>query len=534
MELTLKSITEEKEQWSAAGVELPSYDIPALRENTKNNVQWVHFGTGNIFRDFIAGLANKLIGEGKLKTGIVAVEGFDNEVIDLGYAPYDMLTLSVGLRCDGGVNLRVQAGIAEAVKASENPARIWEIAKMPSLQMVSYTITEKGYVVKDANGNPTGPVTKDLEGGPEQPFTTMGMSAAMLYQRYLAGKAPVAFVSMDNCSGNGDKLKDAVLFIAQKWIEAGKAEAAFIDYLKDEAKVSFPCTMIDKITPRPDPSVAKTLDEKGIKGMQPFKTSKNTFIAPFVNAEIPQYLVVEDKFPNGRPSLQDAGVYMCDRATVEAAERMKVQSCLNPLHTGLAVCGCLLGFNKISEEMNDADLKKLPYGLGKEGLEVVCDPKIIKPADFLNEVLKDRLPNPFLPDTPQRIACDTSQKVPIRFGQTMRSYVELKREGELEQVPFVLAAWLRYLSGVDDNLEQMELSPDPELESLSKRLEGYKPGTEITDMSVIDELLTESRYFGLDVTKYDALSAKVKAYYKKMMSGKGAVRAALKEAVAGV
>ena len=184
--------------------------------------------------------------------------------------------------------------------------------------------------------------------------------------------------------------------------------------------------------------------------------------------------------------------------------------------------------------MSDPDLKKLPYGLGKEGLEVVCDPGIIKPADFLKEVLEDRLPNPFLPDTPQRIACDTSQKVPIRFGQTLRSYVELKREGELEQVPFVLAAWLRYLSGYDDNLEQMELSPDPELESLSKRLEVYKPGTEISDLSVIEDLLKETRYFGLDVTKYAALTDKVKAYYKKMMSGKGAVREALREAVKSV
>ncbi|MCR5128835.1 MAG: mannitol dehydrogenase family protein [Lachnospiraceae bacterium] len=534
MELTLNSITEEKAEWEAAGVQLPSYDIPALRKNTKDNVQWVHFGTGNIFRDFIAGHANKLLNEGKLQTGIVAVEGFDNEVIDLGYAPYDMLTLSVGLRCDGGVDLRVQAGIAEAIKATEDSSRLWEIARMPSLQMVSYTITEKGYVVKDAAGNPTAFVQKDIENGPEAPVSTMGMSAAMLYQRYLGGKAPVAFVSMDNCSGNGDKLKDAVLFIAQKWIEAGKAEAAFVDYLKDDSKVCFPCTMIDKITPRPDPSVAKTLEEKGIQGMQPFKTSKNTFIAPFVNAEIPQYLVVEDKFPNGRPALQDAGVYMTDRVTVEAAERMKVQSCLNPLHTGLAVCGCLLGFNKISEEMKDADLKKLPYGLGKEGLEVVCDPGIIKPADFLKEVLEDRLPNPFLPDTPQRIACDTSQKVPIRFGQTLRSYVELGREGELELVPFVLAAWMRYLSGFDDDLNKMELSPDPELESLCKRLEGYQPGSEIADLSAIDALLAEDRYFGLDVTKYDALCTKVKTYYKQMMSGKGAVRAALKEAVKAV
>lgn len=225
---------------------------------------------------------------------------------------------------------------------------------------------------------------------------------------------------------------------------------------------------------------------------------------------------------------------MADRSTVERAERMKVQSCLNPLHTGLAVCGCLLGFTKISEEMKDPDLKKLPYGLGKEGLEVVCDPIIIHPAGFLKEVLEERLPNPYLPDTPQRIACDTSQKVPIRFGQTLRSYAELKREGELTLVPFVLAAWLRYLAGKDDELEKMELSPDPDLSKLCERLAGNVPGSGDIDLAPVRALLKESVYFGMDVTEHEALAKKVEAYYLHMMKGKGAVREALKDAVKNV
>ena len=47
------------------------------------------------------------------------------------------------------------------------------------------------------------------------------------------------------------------------------------------------------------------------------------------------------------------------RETVEKVERMKVCTCLNPLHTALAVYGCLLGYTKISDEMKDADLVKL-------------------------------------------------------------------------------------------------------------------------------------------------------------------------------
>ena len=90
--------------------------------------------------------------------------------------------------------------------------------------------------------------------------------------------------------------------------------------------------------------------------MAPVETSKHTFIAPFVNAEGPQYLVVEDRFPNGRPALEKAGVYMTDRDTVNQTERMKVTTCLNPLHTALAVYGCLLGYRKIADEMKDPEL----------------------------------------------------------------------------------------------------------------------------------------------------------------------------------
>ena len=109
-----------------------------------------------------------------------------------------------------------------------------------------------------------------------------------------------------------------------------------------------------------------------------------------------------------------------------------------------------------------------------------------------------------------------------------------KIEAECEKRGIEAKVYAKPMNEIDDDLNKMELSPDPELESLCKRLEGYQPGSEITDLSVIEDLLKESRYFGLDVTKYASLADKVKAYYKKMMSGKGAVREALREAVANV
>ena len=149
-------------------------------------------------------------------------------------------------------------------------------------------------------------------------------------------------------------------------------------------RVAFPWSMIDKITPRPAKEVENALLADGIEDMEPIVTSRNTFIAPFVNAEIPQYLVVEDNFPNGRPALEKAGVYMTDRDTVNKTERMKVTTCLNPLHTALAVYGCLLGYTSIAAEMQDTELKGLIERIGyDEGMPVVTDPGIIKPRTSL-------------------------------------------------------------------------------------------------------------------------------------------------------
>ena len=55
---------------------------------------------------------------------------------------------------------------------------------------------------------------------------------------------------------------------------------------------------------------------------------------------------------------------------------------------------------------------------------MVTDPGIIKPMDFIHEVIDRRFPNPFMPDTPQRIASDTSQKISVRFGETIKAYAE--------------------------------------------------------------------------------------------------------------
>src|SRR5699024_6017700 len=139
-----------------------------------------------------------------------------------------------------------------------------------------------------------------------------------------------------------------------------------------------PWSMIDKITPRPDADVQKMLEEDGFEDPDLIITSRNTYTSPFVNAEEAEYLVIEDAFPNGRPPLEEAGVYFTDHETVDKAEMMKVTTSLNPLHTALAIYGNLLGYSFIHEEMKDPELNALVKKIGyDEGLPVVVYQGII-------------------------------------------------------------------------------------------------------------------------------------------------------------
>lgn len=530
MKLTIEGLEKDKQLWQEKGFLLPRYDINTVRENTKKAPRWIHFGGGNIFRGYIACLADELIQQGELDSGIVATDSFDTEVIDKIYVPFDDLVLLVGLRAQGDKYLRILGSIGESAAAvGEGIDKLKEYARCDSLQMISFTITEKGYAVKNMNGEVFPFVQQDIEAGPEGRLSSaMSLIAAMLLERFRAGAKPLALVSMDNCSRNGDKLREGVMFIAREWAARGAVGDDFIAYLEDGSKVSFPWSMIDKITPRPDSSVCEELCGMGIEDMQPIVTSRGTFIAPFVNAEMPQYLVIEDSFPNGRPPLEKAGVYMTDRETVDRAEKMKVMTCLNPLHTALAVFGCLLGHTKIAEEMQDGDLKELVYRLGyDEGLPVVIDPKLIRPEDFLKEVLEERLPNSYLPDSPQRIATDTSQKLAIRFGETIKAYEAKGEADKLTLIPLAIGAWLRYLTGIDDEGKPMELSADPMLEELKKVVKSEWFGGS-ADKGAVESLLANSAVFGTDLVKA-GLSDRIIAYLDKMLTGAGAVRRTLRE-----
>lgn len=529
-----------KKEYTDKGYSLPAFDRESMLKETSTNPEWIHFGAGNIFRAFQANVVQNLLNSGVLKSGLIVAEGFDYEIIEKMYLPHDSLSILVTLKSNGNIEKTVVGSIAESLildrSNTADMTRLQEIFEAPSLKMASFTITEKGYSLVNAKGDILEPIQADFLKGPSRTESYMGKVASLLYTRYQKNALPIAMVSMDNCSHNGEKLYAAIHAFAKNWVNNGVCEEGFLSYVEDASKVSFPWTMIDKITPRPDAKVEALLREDALEGLDPVITGKNTYVAPFVNAEECEYLVIEDLFPNGKLPLEKGGIIYTDRETVNKVEKMKVCTCLNPLHTALAIYGCLLGYTLIADEMKDPTLKKMVEIIGHvEGMPVVVNPGIIDPEKFLDEVLNIRVPNPFMPDAPQRIATDTSQKLPIRFGETIKAYLAdpNKNIHDLRLIPLVYAGWLRYLMAVDDNGEAFERSSDPLLASVSPYVEEFKLGANLSyehAENSLKPLLKKSEIWGVDLYEAD-LAQTVIEYFLELTKGPGSVRNTLNKYV---
>ncbi|KRM12142.1 mannitol dehydrogenase family protein [Paucilactobacillus suebicus] len=532
---------ENKQAFADSKITVPTYDAKKVAEKTLAEPHWIHFGGGNLFRAFHAAIASKLLDDGVADTGVIVSDTYDDQVVNDIYGKYDNKIVRVVTKADGSQDRDLFASVAKAVfagPATEDASGFEELKSyftQSSLQVVSFSITEKGYHLKNGAGEFFPPVARDIENGPAKPENNMSLLVSLLLARYQNGAVPLTMMSTDNFSQNGDRLKSSVMTIAKAWQDKGFVDQGFIDYLSDSKKIAFPLSMIDRITPNPSETIEKSLLDDGFEDATILHSKKHTNIAAFTNTEEAHYLVVEDTFPNGRPAFEKAGVIMTDRDTVNSADEMKVTTCLNPLHTALAVYGSILGYQSISSEMGNEDLVALIKQIGYvEGLPVVKDPKVINPKSFIDELVQKRLPNPYTPDKPQRIATDTSQKLGVRYGVTIQHYVDDANRDpkDLNFIPLVIATWLRYLMGINDKGETFEPSPDPMYDELHAKVADLKLGSSDVDVHEdVKGILSNKGIFNLDLYEV-GLGDKIEAYFKQELAGAGAIEQVLHDTLA--
>ena len=434
------------------------------------------------------------------------------------------------LYSNGTINKEIVASVTESLKLSEDGARLTEVFAAPSLQMVTFTITEKGYAIQNDAHDFLPDYKADMESGPDACHSFFGKLASLCLSRVRAGLAPLALVSLDNCSDNGVRLERAMRYMTQAWMQHGFiTEDEYFALIK---KNTYPLSMIDKITPHPDERIAKALTDDGVEGAQPFVTEKGSVGAIYVNSENPHYLLIENAFPNGHPPLEQCGVIITRRDIVEKSAQMKVATCMNPMDTALGIFGCMLGYTQVSAEMKDKELVNLITRLSEnEAMPMVADPGVIDPEAFLHEVLGERYPNPFLQDSPQRTATDTSRKIAPRFGTTLYAYynsmLPAHRATKLIYIPLVLAGWLRYLVGVDDRGDAFELSPDPNIEHVRSLMGNPKLGDECPEAQLYP-LLANRYYFGVNLFEI-GVGETVVRMFNELNRGPRAIRETLEK-----
>lgn len=425
-------------------VQLPAYNPRGI------GVGIVHLGIGAFHRGHQAIYNDDALALSGGDWGIVGVSLRSAGVRDR-LEPQDSLYTYVERGADGE-NLRVIGSIIGTLVAPEDPEAVLSLMANASTRIVSMTITEKGYLRDSASGElmaDHADIQHDLA-NPGTPRTMHGFVVEALARRHAAGTGPFTLLCCDNLPSNGVSLKQVVLGFARL------RDAALAEWI--EANVTFPCTMVDRIVPATtDEDIEKTAQALGLSDE-----------APVIGEPFIQW-VVQDDFAAGRPAWEDVGVEMV--LDVEPFEEMKLRL-LNGSHSSLAYLGYLGGYDYIHQTMADENYATFVRALMDEEVTPTLDVPGGSDVEAYKDQLIARFRNPALHHRTWQIAMDGSQKLPQRLLNTVRSRIE--SGASYGHLALAVAAWMRYVTGINENGDAIEVS-DPlagELRSLADKHTG--------------------------------------------------------------
>ena len=464
MRLSQKSLSQ-----LPASVAKPSYD----RSKVVGSI--VHLGIGAFHRAHQAMFTDAVLASGDLSWGIVGA-GVISADMKNALAPQDFLYALAEMGADSE-QVKVIGSIIDVFGGAEDAGKL--LAKMSdvSTRIVSITVTEKGYYLDPATGKlqlQAPAIAADLA-APASPKTILGLIVQALKNRKAAGITPFTVLSCDNLPNNGILAKAAVLAFAR---EVDGALASWI-----EANVTFPCTMVDRITP------ATTDDDRAhvtsVIGMDD--------AWPVVTEQFVQW-VIEDQFTMGRPDWTVAGAIFSDE--IECWENMKLR-CLNGSHSTLAYLGQLTGRETVADAMQLPLITDILDPLWVEIREVLHAPKGVNPAEYV-ESLKLRYRNPALKHRTAQIASDGSQKLPQRLLAPLRD--RLAKGLVSPMIATAIAAWMHYAVKIANTPDGV-LSDPLAAEILAAARQS------LVASSIVGHLLALDKIFGADLPANEAFRA---------------------------
>jgi mannitol 2-dehydrogenase len=453
----------------AGTMPVPTYDRSKVRTGI------VHFGVGGFHRAHQAMYVDALMNAGNaLDWGItgVGVLPQDSQMRDVMQAQDCLYTL-VLKHPDGSLELRVVGSIVDYLFAPDDPEAVLARMTDPAVRIVSLTVTEGGYHVNQVTGefDPTDPrVEADLR-GISGPSTAFGFITEALARRRAAAVPPFVVMSCDNIQGNGNVAHRMIVAFARL------RDRALADWIEEQ--VAFPNSMVDRITPvTTDADRALVVDRFGVDDAWPVVSE------PFVQ------WVLEDRFPQGRPSFEDVGVQVVP--DVEPYELMKLRL-LNVSHQALCYLGYLSGYRYVHEVCGDALFVDFLLGYMNEEATPTLSPVPGIDLDEYKHQLIERFANPEVRDTLARLCAESSDRIPKWLVPVIKH--QLANGGPVRRSALVVASWARYAEGVDEAGEPIEIV-DNRREAVMARARAQRddPLAFIRDPALFGDLADRERF----------------------------------------
>lgn len=449
-------------------VQLPSYE----RSNVKPGI--VHLGIGAFHRAHQAFYTEAVLNQFGGDWGIIGCSLRSPSVREQ-LAPQDCYYTLVE-RSSDGEKLQLIGAVQQTLVGPEDPAALVNIMAASNIKIISLTVTEKGYCHDPATGNLNlqhPDVVHDLQ-NIDTPKSAIGYMVAALKKRFEQGGKGLTLLSCDNLPNNGEVVEKVVTQFAQQ------ISPELANWIK--ANAAFPSTMIDRIVP-----ATTEQDRAEIEARIGLRDEGMVVCEPFTQ------WVIEDKFADGRPAWEKVGALLVK--DVRVFEKIKLRL-LNGAHSTMAYTGYLSGFEYIAQVMEQpAFVNMVKTYMAREAGETVSGPEGFD-IEAYKQQLRDRFSNKALKHRTWQIAMDGSQKLPQRLLEALRE--QLEGNGHIDILCLGVAAWIRYVSGVDEQGNVIEVS-DP----LAQELRACCDANQGNPAAMVKAVVAIQKVFGEDLQHND-------------------------------
>lgn len=400
-------------------ISIPKYlSTPDLSSPVTSGI--VHFGTGNFHRAHQAVYCDDLLSQGENSWGITGVSMRSPDMRD-NLAPQDFLYTQATL--GEATDYRIIGAIQDILVAPENPQMVIDAIANDTTQLVTTTITEKGYCLSLGKIDVKNSLIIDDLNSIAAPKTTYGFIAAALIKRCNQQGMPITILCCDNVSNGGEHLRLGVELMLTK-------HSTSTQQWMDKGNVSFASSMVDRVTPATNNQLINSVNEQlGV-----------TDAAPMAAEPFTQW-TIEDNFAGHKPPFNKVGAQFV--RDIPPFENVKLRF-LNASHSILAAMGYLAGDKFVHEALQRPTLASFAeQTLTDNVIAVTSIPDMIDINLYIQEVL-GRFHNQNLPYAVLQVGTDSSQKIQQRWFPSIDD--ALKQESDYSYLALSVAAWVNFIS----------------------------------------------------------------------------------------